>query len=204
MVGGVTSTLSWDFNHSKHTYFSTQNKLTLEGLFMKYIVRNPHGIYKVRIRVNTSLRRYFKRIEINKSLKTSTYKEAVLLTQNIVNEYKKIRVGFSLGFYSKDYIQNIVDDFLNNIIKQSPKVDKVSTEYLKPTSALTHKECIEEFATYYMELDIGNDKRSTTLSFLENVYLPLVGENTPVDSIGFKAMLSLMSSAKVKCTSSAS
>ncbi len=78
---------------------------------MVHLVKNTYNIYRVRLRVSSELQPYFCKKEINKSLE---YKEAIFLSQNIINEYKKINLGATLGLYTEEQTESLVNKFLSD------------------------------------------------------------------------------------------
>ncbi|MBV5279517.1 MAG: tyrosine-type recombinase/integrase [Campylobacteraceae bacterium] len=148
---------------------------------MKYLIKNTNNIYHARIRISTQLKSYFCQREINKSLRTKNIRQAKELLKLIANEYKRLSVVTSLGIHTEEHLQSLVDDFLNRY-----SLSKNRTIYSQRTSrVLTHGTCLNEFEKYYRQLDIGDDKRNITLSYLKKIYLPIVGTNTLIDVIDF-------------------
>lgn len=53
----------------------------------------------------------------------------------------------------------------------------------------THKECLEEFKEYYLDESVVTSKRVSVVNFLEDVFLPVIGSNTPIKLSDFKKLL---------------
>lgn len=154
---------------------------------MKYLFRNFNDTYYIRLRIGTNLKRYFQQKEISKSLRTQNITQAKALLKLILHEYRRLRLLTSLGLYDEDYIQAQVDGFIEKYA-----LTKYRTIYsTKTAKLLTHGSCLDEFEKYYKSLDIGDNKRNITLSYLRKVYLPIVGPNTLIDVIDFNKMYSI-------------
>ncbi len=154
---------------------------------MKYLVKNLNDTYHVRIRVCSKLIKYFRQREISKSLRTRNLKQAKALLKLIVNDYKKLKLLATIGLHSEEHIQTLTDEFVDKYT-----LTKYRTIYSTKTARLlTHGACLDEFEKYYKSLDIGDNKRNITLSYLRKVYLPIVGANTLIDVIDFNKMYSI-------------
>ena len=78
---------------------------------MKYIVKNRHGVYQVRIRLPKQLQNHFNRKEINKSLETKEKKLAIQKASLMLHNYHYLIVTEENTFISTERLQALVDEF---------------------------------------------------------------------------------------------
>lgn len=90
---------------------------------MNCITTNRHGVYKVRIRIKQELQGFFNRKEINKSLETKSYQEAVKKGGVIISQYTQILTTQRANMLTDEQIQEIVNDYITNTLKQD-KLDR--------------------------------------------------------------------------------
>ena len=154
---------------------------------MNYLVKTSSNYYKIRIRINDTLQPYFTRQEINKSLNTKKYKEAILLSKSIISEFNKISLGYTLGLYTEELLISLITTFFNDVLKQ----DKPKFNLNQTSAPFTHIEALDEFKRYYLELDIGDKKRNLVLNFLYDLFMPLMNPKSPLSSTSLDKMLTV-------------
>ncbi|WP_066165204.1 DUF6538 domain-containing protein [Aliarcobacter cryaerophilus] len=81
------------------------------------LVKKPNKYYKIRLRVYYKLVPYFKRSEINKSLKTKKLTEAKMKATEILNEYFTIKLYSDLKKTTKEQLKELSDDFIFNTLE---------------------------------------------------------------------------------------
>ncbi len=150
-----------------------------------YLLKNSYKIYKIRIRIPKRLQPFFNKTEINKSLHTKNYKDAIINSESIIRAYRKVELLHDTGLCVYDELTSIVNTF-NSTFGLSEVVSQPNITTIK-----THKSCFDEFKSYYKELSISDSKRNSLLNFLSNVYLPLADHKSPINSIDFNKLLSI-------------
>lgn len=145
---------------------------------MKYLTKTSNGYYKLRIRIPKALQIHFRKNEINKSLNTTNYNLAKKKALSILNDYEKINLMYELNLNDKNSIETQIKEFSKNHFNIS------YNEYINK-DLITHKTAFEKFKIYYEKLNINETKKKAVLIFLDEIFLPLVGEKELVSNITF-------------------
>ena len=93
---------------------------------MKCLLQNDFGIYYIRIRLNKKAIDYFARYEINKSLYTKDYQDALRKATFIYNKYQNILELIRMDILSAGKIQEIVDNYISETLEQD-KRERINT-----------------------------------------------------------------------------
>lgn len=145
---------------------------------MKYLTKTSNGYYKLRIRIPKALQIHFRKNEINKSLNTINYNLAKKKALSILNDYEKINLMYELNLNDKNSIETQIKEFSKNHLNIS------YNEYINK-DLITHKTAFEKFKIYYEKLNINETKKKAVLIFLDEIFLPLIGEKELVSNITF-------------------
>ncbi len=156
---------------------------------MKYLTKTSNGYYKLRIRIPKTLQIHFRKNEINKSLNTTNYNLAKKKALSILNDYQKINLMYGLNLNDKNSIEMQIKEFSKNHFNTS------YNEYINK-DLITHKIAFEKFKIYYEKLNINETKKKAVLIFLEEIFLPLIGEKELVSNITFDNLNNIKSILK--------
>lgn len=88
---------------------------------MKGLLTNSYGVYYLRVRLHKQAVDYFGRYEVNKTLNTKDYKEALYKVNIVYNRLQKILDIIKMNLLSQEQIQNIVDNFVAETLEQDKK-----------------------------------------------------------------------------------
>lgn len=73
-----------------------------------YIIKTSTNNYKIRIRIPDRLKNVFNKREINKSLKTKSYKDAIIKSKPIIKLYRKIELLSDTGICDLSELSELV------------------------------------------------------------------------------------------------
>lgn len=146
---------------------------------MRYLTKTSNGFYKIRIRIPYNLQPYFRRIEINKSLNTKTYKVAKVKAKNLISSFENILLTYELNKHDGKLMESKVNHFVKNLLQQA-HTKKIDLTYI------TYKEAMKNFNIYYQNLDIGETKKQANLNFLNDIFLNLINKNELLYNTTFK------------------
>ena len=149
-----------------------------------YIIKTSTNNYKIRIRIPDRLKNVFNKREINKSLKTKSYKDAIIKSKPIIKLYRKIELLSDTGICDLSELSELVKKFNDRFKLRNPSTTVMNNKKIK-----THKECLEEFKQYYLDESVVTSKRVSVVNFLEDVFLPVIDSNTPIKLSDFKKLL---------------
>ncbi len=149
-----------------------------------YIIKTSANNYKIRIRIPDRLKNVFNKCEINKSLKTKSYKDAIIKSKPIIKLYRKIELLSDTGICDLSELSELVKKFNDRFNLSNPSTTVMNNKKIK-----THKECLEEFKQYYLDESVVTSKRVSVVNFLEDVFLPVIDSNTPIKLSDFKKLL---------------
>ena len=149
-----------------------------------YIIKTSTNNYKIRIRIPDRLKNVFNKREINKSLKTKSYKDAIIKSKPIIKLYRKIELLSDTGICDLSELSELVKKFNDRFKLRNPSTTVMNNKKIK-----THKECLEEFKEYYLDESVVTSKRVSVVNFLEDVFLPVIGSNTLIKSSDSKNLL---------------
>ena len=102
------------------------------------LVKTPNKYYKLRLRVYYKLVPYFKRNEINKSLKTKKLTEARMKASEILNEYFTIKLYSDLKKTTEEQLKKLSNDFILNTLELHQRESKRVKPHLN-TNKNTYK-----------------------------------------------------------------
>lgn len=90
--------------------------------------KNRHQVYRFRIKIPTQIRKYFHRNEINKSLDTKDAQTAQNKAILLYDKYQKLLKVIEMSVLSDDQIQELVDNFIIEALKQD-KLDRANNGF---------------------------------------------------------------------------
>jgi len=93
-----------------------------------YIFKSKHNVFKIRFRVSNDLQSFFNRKEINKSLETKNYQEAINRANNIISKYKQLLQLRENIMITDEQLQKLVDKYIIETLEQD-KLDRATTGY---------------------------------------------------------------------------
>lgn len=137
---------------------------------------NKYGIYYLRFRVSTKLKKYFKRNFIIKSLSTKDYKLA--RTKAMLYRSKYIELVNVFDWLNDETIQNKVDTYLGDILKILPNKLEVKPD----NKSLTILESFNLYDKWYKKQNISEQQYNTVVNRLATA-INYFGANKPVSSL---------------------
>lgn len=167
------------------------------------LVKTSNKYYKLRLRVYYKLVPYFKRNEINKSLKTKKLTEARMKASEILNEYFTIKLYSDLKKTTEEQLKKLSNDFILNTLELHQRESKRVKPHLN-TNKNTYKRVIDDFCIYYNSKEISKETQQAVTSFLQTVLIELVDpkqdikDTTLNDLIEIKKLISNLPSRNLK------
>lgn len=90
-----------------------------------HIFKSKYGIFKIRLRVSSELQPFFNRKEINKSLETKDYQEAINKAGYIISQYKQLLQLKENAMISDEQLQGLVGKYIIDVLNQD-KLDRAT------------------------------------------------------------------------------
>ena len=141
------------------------------------VVKNNQGYYMLRFRITKPLIPYFRKEQISKSLELSNKRLALQKAHIFHSKYLDILHIESMSLLSNLQIQNMVDDYLNNVIKQ-PFVKNREEVYHRQEE--NYGSAAKKFIAWFEDKDITDRTLRHNVDFINKIFLPLVGANNSI------------------------
>ena len=138
--------------------------------------KNNNKYYELRFRISIKLVPFFRKKIIIKSLESKNLKSSTLKAKIYYNEYLKIIHYFNLSILTDIQIQDMVDNFFNNIIKQP--LQKNNNQIKQ--NEQTYSSSCEKFLIWYNSKNITNESKKKLSQFMNTIFIPLVGSNNKI------------------------
>ena len=129
------------------------------------LVKNSNDYYMLRFRISKSLIPYFRKEQISKSLELSNKRLALQKAHIFHSKYLDILHIESMSLLSNLQIQDMVDDYLNNIIKQ-PFVKNKTEVYHRQEE--NYESAVKKFVSWFEDKDVTKRTKNHNIDFRLN------------------------------------
>ncbi len=141
------------------------------------LVKNSNDYYMLRFRISKPLIPYFRKEQISKSLELSNKRLALQKAHIFHSKYLDILHIESMSLLSNLQIQDMVDDYLNNIIKQ-PFVKNKTEVYHRQEE--NYESAVKKFVAWFEDKDVTQRTKNHNIDFITQIFLPMVGAKNSI------------------------
>ena len=141
------------------------------------LVKNSNDYYMLRFRISKPLIAYFRKEQISKSLELSNKRLALQKAHIFHSKYLDILHIESMSLLSNIQIQDMVDDYLNNVIKQPFVKNKIEIYHRQEEN---YGSAVKKFVAWFEDKDITDRTLRHNVDFITQIFLPLVGANNSI------------------------